>query len=99
MYINVTITQYWLNTIKGEGMNEIDILRWVHILAMVYWLGGEWGVFQSSYNVVNHKLSMDERRRHMETAYRIDLLARIGITLIKVMPMRAKRSIRYAVSI
>ena len=25
---------------------------------------------------------MDERRRHMETAYRIDLLARIGITLM-----------------
>ena len=82
MYINVTITQYWLNTSKGDGMNEIDILRWVHILAMVYWLGGEWGVFQSSYNVVNHNLSMDERRRHMETAYRIDLLARIGITLM-----------------
>ena len=62
-------------------MNEIDILRWVHILAMVYWLGGEWGVFNPR-NVVNHKLSMDERRRHMETAYRIDLLARIGITLM-----------------
>ena len=81
MYINVTITQYWLNMIKGEGMNEIDILRWVHILAMVYWLGGEWGVFQSSYNVVNHELSMDERRRHMETAYRIDPVSYTHLTL------------------
>ena len=31
--------------------NELAILRWVHIIAMVYWLGGEWGVFQTSYHV------------------------------------------------
>lgn len=63
-------------------INEPDVLRWLHILAMVYWLGGEWGVFQTSYNVVNRKLSLDERRRHMETAYRIDLLARTGILML-----------------
>lgn len=61
---------------------EADVLRWAHILAMVYWLGGEWGVFQTSYNVVNRKLSLDERRRHMETAYRIDILARTGILML-----------------
>ena len=52
------------------------VLKWFHIIAMVYWLGGEWGVFQTSYNVINRKLPMDERKRHMETAYRIDILAR-----------------------
>ena len=62
--------------------NELAILRWVHILAMVYWLGGEWGVFQTSYHVTNRNLSLDERRRHMETAYRIDILARTGIVLL-----------------
>ncbi|MCX9146409.1 hypothetical protein [Erythrobacter sp. WG] len=62
--------------------NELAILRWVHILAMVYWLGGEWGVFQTSYNVTNPALALDERRRHMETAYRIDILARTGIVLL-----------------
>lgn len=62
--------------------NELSILRWVHILAMVYWLGGEWGVFQTSYNVTNRNLLLDERRRHMETAYRIDILARTGIVLL-----------------
>lgn len=62
--------------------NELDILRWLHILCMVYWLGGEWGVFQTSYNVVDLKLSLEERRRHMETAYRIDILARTGIVLL-----------------
>jgi len=61
---------------------ELPILRWLHIVAMVYWLGGEWGVFQTSFNVVNRKLSMDERRRHMETAYRIDILARTGIIML-----------------
>lgn len=64
------------------GFSELAILRWLHILAMVYWLGGEWGVFQTSYNVINRKLSLDERRRHMETAYRIDILARTGIILL-----------------
>jgi len=63
-------------------VNELSILRWVHILAMVYWLGGEWGVFQTSYHVVNRNLSLDERKRHMETAYRIDILARTGIVLL-----------------
>lgn len=61
---------------------ELDVLRWVHILAMVYWLGGEWGVFQTSYNVTNSALSLEERKRHMETAYRIDILARTGIVLL-----------------
>ncbi len=64
------------------GISELAVLRWLHILALVYWLGGEWGVFQTSYNVVNRKLPMDERKRHMETAYRIDILARTGIILL-----------------
>lgn len=63
-------------------MEEVLVLRWLHILAMVYWLGGEWGVFQTSYNVINRNLSLEERKRHMETAYRIDILARTGIILL-----------------
>jgi hypothetical protein len=61
---------------------ELDVMRWVHIICMVYWLGGEWGVFQTSYNITNLKLSLEERRRHLETAYRIDILARTGIVLL-----------------
>ncbi|MFK7955053.1 MAG: hypothetical protein AB8B96_03080 [Lysobacterales bacterium] len=64
------------------GITELAVLRWLHIVAMVYWLGGEWGVFQTAYHVVNRKLSMEERRRHMETAYRIDILARTGIIML-----------------
>ena len=65
--------------------NELAVLRWLHILAMVYWLGGEWGVFQTSYKVVNPALPLDERARHMDTAYRIDILARTGI--ISLLPL------------
>ncbi|GAB2678948.1 hypothetical protein Q4574_07190 [Aliiglaciecola sp. 3_MG-2023] len=64
------------------GIVELSVLKWAHIIAMVYWLGGEWGVFQIAFNVVNRKLSMDERKRHLETAYRIDILARTGILLL-----------------
>ncbi len=63
-------------------ITELAVLRWLHILAMVYWLGGEWGIFHVSRHVVNPRLSMEERRRHMETAYRIDILARTGIILL-----------------
>jgi len=63
-------------------ISTLLVLKWFHIIAMVYWLGGEWGVFQTSYNVINHRLPMDERRRHMETAYRIDILARTGILML-----------------
>ncbi len=63
-------------------INELGALRWAHIIAMVYWLGGEWGVFQTSFNVVNRNIGLDERKRHLETAYRIDILARTGIILL-----------------
>jgi hypothetical protein len=52
---------------------------------MVYWLGGEWGVFQTSYKVMDRNLPHDERMRHMDTAFRIDILARIGI--ISLLPL------------
>lgn len=64
---------------------ELEILRWLHIIAMVYWLGGEWGVFQTSYKVVNHRLPFEERMRHMDTAFRIDIMARTGI--ISLLPL------------
>ncbi len=71
--------------IEFLAIHELAILRWLHIVAMVYWLGGEWGVFQTSYKVVNPALPLDERARHMDTAYRIDIMARTGI--ISLLPL------------
>lgn len=65
--------------------NDVHVLRWLHIVAMVYWLGGEWGVFQTSYKVVDPSLPMAERRRHMDTSYRIDIMAHTGI--ISLLPL------------
>lgn len=63
-------------------ITTLAVLKWLHILAMVYWLGGEWGVFNTSRHVVNRDLSMAERKRHMDTAYLIDIPARTGIILL-----------------
>lgn len=63
-------------------MSMYIFLKWAHIIAMAYWLGGEWGVFNASRPITNTKLSLEERQRHMETAYRIDILPRTGIILL-----------------
>ncbi|RME66830.1 MAG: hypothetical protein D6782_03630 [Alphaproteobacteria bacterium] len=55
---------------------EHDILRWIHVIVMAYWLGGEWGVFNASSNVANAALSLEERKRYMELAYNIDIVPR-----------------------
>ncbi len=64
---------------------ELQILKFLHILAMTYWLGGEWAVFQTSYKVVNPALSVPERVRHLDTVFRIDVVSRIGI--ISLLPL------------
>ncbi len=63
-------------------MTTYLFLKWVHIIAMAYWLGGEWGVFHASRPVKDANLSLEERQRHMETAYRIDMLPRVSIVLL-----------------
>ncbi|WP_394729521.1 hypothetical protein [Altererythrobacter sp. GH1-8] len=66
-------------------LHELSILRYLHILAMVFWLGGEWGVFQTSFKVVDPELTASERLRHLDTVFRIDILARIGI--VSLLPL------------
>lgn len=63
-------------------IEEHLVLKWLHIIAMTYWLGGEWGVFNSSRYIDKPDIPLAERLRHMETAYRIDILARTGIILL-----------------
>ncbi len=63
-------------------MSTYLVLKWAHIVAMAYWLGGEWGVFNASRYVTDSSLSLEERHRHMETAHKIDILPRTGIILL-----------------
>src|SRR6056297_1214717 len=64
------------------GITELAVLRWMHLVCRLQLEKKKWGVFQTSRHVVNRHLPMEERRRHMETAYRIDILARTGIILL-----------------
>ena len=66
-------------------VQELAILRFAHILAMVYWLGGEWAVFQTSYKVVDPALTAPGRVRHLDTVFRIDVVSRIGI--VSLLPL------------
>ena len=63
---------------------ELNIFRWLHVLAMAWWLGGEWGVFHASSNVAKPELSIDERKRVLATAFQIDIMPR---TMIIVLPL------------
>ena len=63
-------------------MTTYLFLKWAHIIAMAYWLGGEWGVFNVSRPIQDTELGLEERQRQMETAYRIDILPRTGIILL-----------------
>lgn len=54
----------------------------VHVLLFAYWLGADWGVFVTSRYVANPELPMDERRRFLQAAFRIDLMPRMAFTLL-----------------
>lgn len=54
----------------------------VHVLLFAYWLGADWGVYVTSRYVANPELSLDERRRFLQAALRIDLMPRIAFTLL-----------------
>ena len=63
---------------------ELSIFRWIHVLAMAWWLGGEWGVFHASSGVCDPKLGYDERKRCLNTAFKIDVMPR---SMIIVLPL------------
>lgn len=54
----------------------------VHVLLFAYWLGADWGVYVTSRYVADPQLSLEERCRFLQAAFRIDLLPRISFTLL-----------------
>lgn len=53
-----------------------------HVLLFAYWLGADWGVYVTSRYVADPALSLEERRRFLQAAFRIDLLPRISFTML-----------------
>lgn len=62
-------------------MNDYLLLKFLHILGFAYWLGGDLGVFISSFPVVNEKLSRQARVTAAGILFRADLGPRISMTL------------------
>lgn len=62
-------------------MNEYLLVKLLHIVGFAYWLGGDLGVFISSFPVVNEKLSRQARLAAAGILFRADLGPRISMTL------------------
>jgi hypothetical protein len=75
-------------SVDGMDFQQLDFRRWVHILALVYWLGGEWGVFQTSYHVTNSSLSLEERKtahvNRLSHRYGIVSLFPLGLHMVHI---------------
>jgi len=65
-----------------SNMNEIALLKLGHLLCLVYWLGGDLGVFYSSFYVVDEKRSVETRLATAKILFSLDMAPRISMPLI-----------------
>jgi hypothetical protein len=63
-------------------MNELALLKLGHILCLVYWLGGDLGVFYSSFFVVDEKRSAETRVAAAKILFALDMAPRLSMPLI-----------------
>lgn len=63
-------------------MNEYLLIEFLHIIGFAYWLGGDLGVFYSSYFVANEKLSTDVRVATAKILFGLDQAPRICMTMM-----------------
>ena len=61
---------------------ELGILKLIHILCLVYWLGADLGVFYSSYFLIDEKLSRETRITISKILFFLDQTPRISMILI-----------------
>lgn len=63
-------------------MNEYLLLKFAHIIAFVYWLGGDLGTFIASNYVINRKLSPASRQIALKIMLACDQGPKIAMPLI-----------------
>ena len=63
-------------------MTELALLKMAHILGLVYWLGGDLGVFYSSFFVADENRSPEARIAAAKILFTLDLAPRICMTLM-----------------
>ena len=63
-------------------MNEYLLLKFAHILAFVYWLGGDLGTFLASRQVVNRENSPEARHVSLKIMLACDMGPKLSMPLI-----------------
>ena len=63
-------------------MTDILLVKLLHLVGFAYWLGGDLGVFTSSYIVANDKLSPEVRISAAKLLFALDQAPRICMTLM-----------------
>ena len=63
-------------------MNEILLIQFLHLVGFAYWLGGDLGVFHSSYWVANPKHPPDVRIAAAKILFWLDQIPRICMTMM-----------------
>ncbi len=63
-------------------MSDYLILKLLHVIGFAYWLGGDLGVFYSSYFVANPALSTDVRVTTAKILFALDQAPRICMTMM-----------------
>lgn len=63
-------------------MNEFLLLKFAHILAFVYWLGGDLGTFLASREVINRKHSPEARHVALKVMLACDMGPKLAMPLI-----------------
>ena len=63
-------------------MNDYLMLKFLHIVGLAYWLGGDLGVFYSSYFVGNDNLSSEVRVAAAKILFALDQAPRICMTMM-----------------
>jgi hypothetical protein len=63
-------------------MNEYLVLKFLHILAFVYWLGGDLGTFLASRQVVNRENSPESRHVALKIMLACDMGPKLSMPLI-----------------
>ncbi len=63
-------------------MNEYLLVKFLHLVGFAYWLGGDLGVFHSSYWVANQKHSTEVRVAAAKILFWLDQVPRICMTMM-----------------
>ena len=62
-------------------MNEYLIIKFLHLVGFAYWLGGDLGVFHSSYYVADPNRSPEVRVAAAKILFWLDQVPRICMTV------------------